>query len=143
MSTSSSSPASQVPTPSPPTVPLYTNYILDTSLRTRFQLTKLEGEAICTELSIAKKQIDELIKAVEGMGVVDGGGLNSGGSGSGSKSNDDWGVKGVVEELKRMEREVREKTGRMGEVMEGMDGLEVEVEVWLRNQSRLRNYRPR
>ncbi|RVD84175.1 uncharacterized protein DFL_005939 [Arthrobotrys flagrans] len=114
--------------PAPPVAPLY---ILDDSLRTRFRLAKLEGEAICTELLFIERQIDGLLKFIDDMKLEYG----EGGC-SGEMSKAFW-------ELKRMEMEVKEKTGGMGRIMEGMDVLETELDLWLRYQSSFRNYQPR
>ncbi|KAF3089435.1 hypothetical protein TWF569_005343 [Orbilia oligospora] len=125
-----------------PTDPLSNswNYVVDfrtldrvsETLETRVRLTKLEGEAILTELTLVQQQIDEVLKSIEGMKGTLGGGK-------------EWLeiAEGAFGELTRMQLEVEEKVGRMGKVMDVMDELGMELDLWLRYQSTNRNYKPR
>ncbi|KAF3314912.1 hypothetical protein TWF173_004434 [Orbilia oligospora] len=122
-----------------PTDPLSNswNYVVDVRtldrvseiLETRVRLTKLEREAIFTELTLVQQQIDEVLKSIEGM----------------KGGEKEWleVAEGVFGELTRMQLEVEEKVGRMGRIMDGMDELEMELDLWLRYQSTNRNYKPR
>ncbi|KAF3180155.1 hypothetical protein TWF225_007327 [Orbilia oligospora] len=116
------------------------NYVVDVrtldrvseTLETRVRLTKLEGEAIFTELTLVQQQIDEVLKSIEGM---------KGTLGGGEERLEI--AEGAFGELTRMQLEVEEKVGRMGRVMDVMDELGMELDLWLRYQSTNRNYKPR
>ncbi|KAF3204130.1 hypothetical protein TWF106_001645 [Orbilia oligospora] len=118
-------PSSSLAVPTDP-LPINTwNYVVDVrtlarvseSFETRVRLTKIEGEAIFTELTIVQQQIDEVLKSIEGMKAALGGGK-------------EWLeiAEGAFGELTRMQLEVEEKVGRMGRVMDGMDELGMELD---------------
>ncbi|KAK6515343.1 hypothetical protein TWF506_007685 [Arthrobotrys conoides] len=124
------------------------------TLETRVRLTKLEGEAIFTELTLVQQQIDEVLRDIEGMrsafGRKEG---EDDDDNRDKKEEDEEGVEedeewmkvagGAFGELARMQTEVEEKVARMGKIMDGMDELGMELELWLRYQSTYRNYKPR